>query len=196
MMDRKQLDRVAGVLSAVGSPYLVGPATILAVLLAAPGTGTEKLAWAFICIVLPMVGPLLFTLWMMKKGLITDLHITLRHQRGSVFLVASLCALLAYGILVLTAAPPLMLALGRAYLANCCLLAAVTSQWKISIHGAFLGSGTVIVGAVHGVWAGLLAAAFLVLVGWSRTWRGRHTWAQVLTGAGTAALVTWLAMRA
>lgn len=189
------LERVARLLSVIGSPYFVGPASILAVMHAAPGTLPQKAVWTAACMLLPVVGPLIFTLWMMQKGLITDLHITQREQRGTVFGVATLCAGLAYAILVYTHAPPMVLALGRAYLANCCLLAAVTFQWKVSIHAAFLGSATVIIHQVYGITAGLGMACFMVAVAWSRTHRGRHTPAQVSAGASTAAIITWLAMR-
>jgi membrane-associated phospholipid phosphatase len=182
---------IARWLSAIGSPYLVGPAMMGALLYAVPGTAMQKVLWASLCIVLPMSGPFLFTVWMMRRGLISDLHIGVREHRKQVFMVAAVFAGLAYLALWAADAPHLLLAMGRVYLIGCGSMGYVTQRWKISIHASFMGAATVIAYRAFGDQVALWMAVGSVLVLWSRTYRGRHTPAQVLAGVILGALLTW-----
>jgi membrane-associated phospholipid phosphatase len=76
-------------------------------------------------------------------------------------------------------------------------LAAVTTEWKISIHCAVASGAVAILALTYGP-PMLAGYALVALTGWSRIALRQHTSAQVLAGTARGALaaaLTYLALR-
>ncbi|MFD1241784.1 phosphatase PAP2 family protein [Arthrobacter ulcerisalmonis] len=143
-----------------------------------PGNlGYGAIAAGFVCIL-----PLVVLLVLVRRGLVSDHHVSNRKQRAPVLLMA-LTSIIA-GLVVLGAmgAPAEVTAMVLAVVAGVVVLAAVSPFWKISGHAAAISSATVVTAAMLG--PGWLALLVLIpAVGWSRVVLGAHTTAQVIAGS-------------
>ncbi len=174
--------RLARGISLVCSPAAISVPFVLLVALYRcsslwPALGFALLTLGFVC-----AGPLFYVLLAMRLGLVSDLDLTRRHERWHPFLVS----LLSYGLgllllLLLHAPRSLELALSLTLLLGLLLLL-ITLWWKISIHAATLAGAATVLTALYGL-VFLPSFLLLVLVCWSRVALGRHTPAQVISGA-------------
>jgi len=126
--------------------------------------------------------PLVYLMWLLKTGRITDFHLPNRHERTGPFAVASASAAGGIGLLVYMGAPSAFLAPLIAALAQTLLLMVITLAWQISIHTATsAGLATFAVLAIGG--AAILFSLLVPLVMWARLYLRRHTLAQTIAGA-------------
>nr|WP_231456123.1 phosphatase PAP2 family protein [Arthrobacter sp. AK04] len=143
-----------------------------------PGTmGYGALAALFVCVL-----PLLLLLVLVRRGKVTDHHVSDRRQRAPVLLMA-LASIMA-GLLVLASAdaPQSVVVMVLAVVAGVVVLAGVSPFWKISGHAAAMSSAAVISVLVLGpAWLPLLL--LVPAVGWSRVVLRAHTVAQVVAGS-------------
>jgi membrane-associated phospholipid phosphatase len=143
-----------------------------------PGTmGYGALAALFVCVL-----PLFLLLVLVRRGKVTDHHVSDRRQRAPVLLMA-LASILA-GLLVLTAAgaPHSGVVMVLAVVAGVVVLAGISPFWKISGHAAAVSSAAVIGVLMLGpAWLPLLL--LIPAVGWSRVVLRAHTAAQVIAGS-------------
>ncbi|GGI74996.1 phosphatase PAP2 family protein [Pseudarthrobacter scleromae] len=158
-----------------------------------PGTmGYGALAALFVCVL-----PLFLLLMLVRRGKVTDHHVSDRRQRAPVLLMA-LASILA-GLLVLAAAgaPQSVVVMVLAVVAGVVVLAAVSPFWKISGHAAAMSSAAVISVLMLGpVWLPLLL--LVPAVGWSRVVLRAHTVAQVIAGSlfgGVVMAGIWFALQ-
>ena len=123
-----------------------------------------------------------------RRGQLTDHHVSRREQRPRVMAVA--LASVAAGLLVLhwLDAPRALFALVAAMVAGLVVALAVTSFWKISIHAAAAAGTMASLAILVSPWW-LLLAPVVVLTGWARVVIRDHTPAQVSVGAIVGAAV-------
>jgi len=123
-----------------------------------------------------------------RRGQLTDHHVSRREQRPRMMAVA--LASVAAGLLVLhwLDAPRALLALVAAIVAGLVVALAVTSFWKISIHAAAAAGTVASLAILVSPWW-LLLAPVVVLTGWARVVIRDHTPAQVSVGAIVGAAV-------
>jgi len=181
-------DRVAGVVSAVFSPPVLG----IAMIAIAAGATRRAAAWAWagIPLALNVLAPILFLIWLHQRGLVSDLDVQRREERARPLLFTLASMLAAAVILWRTAAPSLLLGVSIAQLLQTALVLTITLRWKISMHGAASAAWLTLLIFVAG-WAASPALLALPLVAWSRVHLGRHTPAQTVAGAALGSLVTW-----
>ena len=129
-----------------------------------------------------------FVLIGVRRGQLTDHHVSRREQRPRIMAVA--LASVAAGLLVLhwLDAPRTFLALVAAIVAGLVVALAVTSFWKISIHAAAAAGTMASLAILVSPWW-LLLAPVVVLTGWARVVIRDHTPAQVSVGAIVGAAV-------
>jgi membrane-associated phospholipid phosphatase len=143
-----------------------------------PGTMVYgALAALFVCVL-----PLLLLLVLVRRGKVTDHHVSDRKQRAPVLLMA-LASILA-GLLVLASvgAPQSVIAMVLAVVGGVVVLAGVSPFWKISGHAAAISCSAVIgVLMLGAAWAPLLL--LIPAVGWSRVVLRAHSLAQVVAGS-------------
>lgn len=123
-----------------------------------------------------------------RRGQLTDHHVSRREQRPLMMAIA--LASVAVGLLVLRwlDAPRALFALMAAMVAGLVVALAITSYWKISIHAAAAAGTVASLVMLVSVWW-LLLVPFVVLTGWARVVIRDHTPAQVSVGAVVGAVV-------
>jgi membrane-associated phospholipid phosphatase len=181
-------DRVAEIVSAVFSPPVLG----IAMIAIAAGATQQAAAWAWagIPLALNVLAPILYLIWLHRRGLVSDLDVQRREERARPLLFTLASMLAAVVILWRMAAPSLLLGISIAQLLQTALALTITLRWKISMHGAASAAWLTLLIFVAG-WAASPALLALPLVAWSRVHLGRHTPAQTVAGAALGSLVTW-----
>jgi len=188
--DPSLADRIAKAVSAVTSPFLVTAVTVSLVVYLLRPSAHELLVWAGICVVSTALVPFLFVYLLLRLGHVTDVHVALREQRALPFVVTILSAALGLYALWRVSAPPQLVALGAAFVADGIALTIITLRWKISVHAATWAAAVVALAAANSplFLFGLLA---LPPVFWARLRRQRHTLPQGIVAAVLIAALTF-----
>lgn len=157
----------------------------------------QALLWAFTYVLMVCGIPALYIGLMVWRGKISDIHMEVRQQRILPFLVSIAGTALAWGILRLMGAPPLVPTFALVTLVLLVTMLVVTLAWQISMHSMSITCAVVATGALYGVGAALLVSPLIALVSVARLRLRRHTVAEVvaggLVGGGvTLLLLLWL----
>ena len=174
-------ERLAFWISQIGSPPLTTTACIALGVLSLPASRSTWY-WMGIYLLLVVLMPLLYLVWLLKKGHITDIHLKVREQRTRPLLVTVAAAFLAWGILHFGAAPRLLVALAAAMCLQTVIFLAITLRWKISFHSASAAGMAVMAWLV----VGSLSIGFALsvpIIAWARVRLQRHTAGQTFAGA-------------
>jgi membrane-associated phospholipid phosphatase len=188
---RAYADQLANAVSTVlSSPVLA--AAMIAIAAAASHLAVAWI-WAVVALTLCLLAPMGYLLWLFRRGVVSDLDVQQREERARP-LAGTLAAMFtAVVILRVASAPPALLAVTGAQLAQTALVLIITLRWKISVHGAAVAACVALLLYVVGHQAALALLA-LPLVGWSRVRLHRHTPAQTVAGALLGGLVTGAAL--
>jgi membrane-associated phospholipid phosphatase len=177
-------EHIAYWISHLGSPPAVG---VYAAFFTAVSIPAAPWLWVGVFIFLSLVAPLLFLIWQLRRGDVTDIEIHFRQQRKWALLVTIAGFAITWIAMLVGNAPPILRLLVGTGLVEWSVIFVVTLRWKISIHAASI-SGMV----AYLVWGfGMIAAPALLaipVVGWSRVKLRHHTPAQVLAGIGLGGL--------
>ena len=143
-----------------------------------PGTIVYgALAALFVCVL-----PLFVLLGLVRLGKVTDHHVSNRHQRAPVLLMALASVIAGLVVLEAVGAPRSVVVMVLAIVAGIVVLAAVSPFWKMSGHAAAVSSAAAICVLMLGpAWLPLLV--LIPAVGWSRVVLRAHTRAQVVAGS-------------
>lgn len=170
---------LAAVISNVGSPPVL--ACFVVALTALKLSSARAWMWGGVYVLLGVLIPLLYVVWLVREGRVTDIDVQLRKQRAQPLLVTITCTGLAWLVLALGLAPSPMTILAGALWLQAVAIFAITLRWKISVHAAMAA------GAMTMVWMFLGTALPMLLtvplVAWSRVRLRRHTTAQTIVGA-------------
>jgi membrane-associated phospholipid phosphatase len=187
----KVADALANTLSGVACPPVLAAAMMA---ITASMTETAQ-AWRFAALYvgLAIATPIVYLLWLLRKGAVSDLDVQIRAQRWRPLLAAQLGMVVALALFLLYGAPPLMVALAGGLLVYTAIAFAITLWWKISMHAAAAAAIVALLVAQVGAPAVPLLAG-VPLMAWARIRLKRHTLAQTVAGAalGSAALVVAL----
>lgn len=167
---------------------LLSPPVVWAVValpVAARGASSlgDAARWALLYGLLVCVMPALYIAYGVWRGHITDMHIALREQRLKPYLVTMLGTLLAYVLLRLLDAPPLLPVFALFSFVQVAFICLITLRWQISLHAMSIAGAVVIAGGLYGLGAALLFAPLIVLVSAARVRLKRHTPRQVIAGS-------------
>jgi membrane-associated phospholipid phosphatase len=167
------------VISNVGSPPVLACLVVLltAMKLSSPGAWL----WGGVYALLAVLIPLLYVVWLVKRGDITDIDVQLRKQRFQPLLVTMTCTGLAWLVLALGVAPTTMTIVAGALWFQVVAIFAITLRWKVSVHTATAAGATTMVWALLGTPLPLMLA--VPLIAWSRVRLRRHTLPQTVVGA-------------
>jgi hypothetical protein len=156
--------------------------------------GTYRYAILYSLVAIPL--PVLYVVWLVKSGRVSDFHLPNRRDRYVPFLVAISSAVCALLLLFYFGAPASFVAPVFTALLQTLALFLVTLTWQISIHTATTsGLVTFAVLAIGGA-----AVAFLLLIPlvmWARLYLGRHTVGQAVAGVllGSSIFTALFALR-
>ena len=187
-------EHIAYWISQLRSPPLVALLALLltAVTLTLPGIWM----WAGVYVLLAMIIPLGYLIWLVRRGKVADLDLHLREQRYGPFVVTLTGAALAWGVLTLGGAPQVLRLLAAATGVQTLVVFLITLRWKISVHTSMAAGMTVLVWSVIGKAAAPLVIT-IPLIAWSRVKLRRHTFWQTVAGIVLGCLIfliaVWLA---
>lgn len=150
------------------------------------------LAWGAVYGLLVSLAPILFVLYLLRRGHIAELHMSSTRERHLPYLMSILCAGLTLLISRLFQGPELLVCLAWFNIIELATLAIINVYWLISIHATAMASTLVIAWLVLGAWTLAITLPLLILVSWVRLYLKRHTPAQILAGIslGTATVLT------
>ena len=171
--------RISDVLS---PPVLSGGLAILLTRLATPTWGAA-LSWSALYVVVGDLLPLAYLFRLLRKGIVSDLHIGIRAERLRPLIAMLLCTALAVIVAFVVSAPESLRVFLWLTLAQGLVLTLVTTVWQISFHAAAASALICAAGVMYGLTAGLLLTPVLIAVGWSRLHLKRHTFRQIAAGA-------------
>jgi len=173
---------LARILSTIFNPFLC--ALALFVILSSQTARSTIEFWKllFLSTAFTSLLPMLYVFWLYASDRISDLDMSQRRERESVFSAFTLAYTLGLIVLWAAHAPMLMRAALAGYALSGALVQVITRYWKISTHAlAISGALTVIV-----FLDGRSPLPFLVLipmVGWARVYLRAHPLAQVIGGS-------------
>ncbi|MCA9922324.1 MAG: hypothetical protein KC421_08125 [Anaerolineales bacterium] len=180
--DRTGFVKFARVFSNVVSPPVMFAALGIAFALYErpfwPGIGWAAL-YAFIVSLAPIIG----VLYMLKKGIISELHMSNTRERHLPYIMAVAFAALAYGLITWFQGPALLRCLALFNIIELSALGIINMFWLISMHSTGIMATFVLTGLVFSWEAGLaIAFPFVIAVSWVRLYLKRHTPAQIVAG--------------
>lgn len=181
VQNRIGLVKAARIFSNVVSPpvmfAILGLAIPLSTLPFWPG-----FAWAAVYGLLVSLAPILFVLYLLQTGRISELHMSNTSERHLPYAAAVGFAVLAFGIVSWFDGPELLRCLLIFNIIELAALGIINIWWLISIHATGIVATWMIVGLVWGWTASLIVVPFVILVSWVRLYLKRHTPAQVIAG--------------
>ncbi len=180
--------RLASAISAVLSPPLLAAAMMVVAVSATKSAAA--LLWASMGLLLSVIAPVGYLLWLHHRGLVSDLDVKRREERFRPLTVTVLAQGLHAALLWFGGAPVLLSGLAIAIFLQTTLTLMITLHWKISMHGVAIAAFTTLLLYLMGPRAAPLLAA-VPLVAWSRVRLRRHTPGQTIAGAALGGAVTW-----
>ena len=189
--NRRAWRDLARILSTVFNPFLTALA-LFVILAHASARGTLDFWWLLgVSTFFTSLGPMLYVFWLYGSDRISDLDMSVRHEREAVFGAFVVFYLLGTLAMWMTHAPRLMIAAMAAYTVSTLVVQYITRYWKISTHAIGITAPLVALTLLYGN----QTLPFLILipmVGWARVYLKAHTLLQVVAGTALATVSTIL----
>lgn len=183
--NRRVWGDLARILSTIFNPFLTALALFI-ILAHASARSTVDFWWLlFLSTFFTSLGPMLYVFWLYGTDRISDLDMSVRHEREAVFGAFVVFYLLGTLALWIAHAPKLMVASMAAYTVSTVVVQYITRYWKISTHSLGITAPLVALTLLYGQ----QTLPFLILVpmvGWARVYLKAHTLMQVIAGAALA----------
>ena len=181
---------LAYVISQVGSPPVL--AVVAMALLASTLSSPRAWRWAGVYVFLAIVTPILYLLWLLSHGWVSDLDVQLREERTRPLVFTIACAGVAWLVLALGGAPLEMVVVAGGLWLQMAVIFGITLWWKISVHSAAAAGVATLIWSLIGATLPLLVG--VVIIAWSRVRLRRHTVAQTIAGAALGFAIFWVAV--
>jgi membrane-associated phospholipid phosphatase len=171
------------------SPPIVWAALAFPIAFRDAPTQAHAISWALVYVVLVCLLPLVYIATMVRRGIITDIHMRVRQQRLRPFVISILCTTVAWATLRLMGAPAVMPLFALFSLVQLAVMALITLTWQISVHAISISGAAVALGVLFGLIPALVTLPLIILVGAARIKLNRHTPAQVIVGTVVGVIV-------
>ena len=173
---------LARILSTIFNPFLT--ALALFVILAHTSARGTLDFWflLFVSTFFTSLGPMLYVFWLYGTDRISDLDMSVRHERESVLGAFVVFYLLGTLVLWMLRSPILMIASMAAYTLSTLIVQYITRYWKISTHALGITAPLVALTLLYGQ----QTLPFLILIPmvcWARVYLKAHTLMQVIAGS-------------
>lgn len=178
-------------ISRISSPPLVAGIGMLLFVLAIQSR--RLVAWSLFYALVGMVLPILYILYCIRRGELTDFHMRVRAQRKRPMLFLFACSLVALIMMMLGKAPAYLAIFAAVNVAQTIFLTLVTLRWKISGHTTAAASLAVFLLGLYGATA-LPGLMIIPVVAWSRIQLRRHTLLQTIAGTAAGAVFMFSAI--
>jgi membrane-associated phospholipid phosphatase len=124
---------------------------------------------------------MIYLVWLMRRGRVTDLDIQLRQERARPMLFMLVSGGVGVLVLALGMAPYELLMLSAGLWLQSLVIFAITLRWKISVHSATATGAGVMIWFLTGALLPLVLG--VPIIAWSRVRLRRHTVSQTIAGA-------------
>lgn len=175
-------NHVAYWISAICSPPLIA---IIAIGLAAHFsnnvTDFSAISWTILYVLLSVISPCIYILYLKRKGSVGDFHITIMEERFKPLFLILLNTIFVFIILYLLNAPELLLVVVLTAIVQLGLFTLTTRRWKISGHCAAISSLSTL-GLILFSTHAMPIIALVPAVAWSRVKLNCHTIYQSIAG--------------
>ena len=188
--NRKGLVRAGRLFSNFVSPPVIFAVMCLALSFKALPVA-QALPWAATYGFVVSLLPIIFVLWLLKTGRISELHMSDTGERHLPYLVAVVCGVIIYGLVVLFDGPQLLKCLAVFNIITLAVLGLVNVWWLISFHATAIAAAWTIIGLVFGWPASLIILPFVIGVVVVRLYLKRHTVTQVIAGLALGVIAVW-----
>lgn len=188
--NRKGLVRAGRLYSNIVSPPVIFALLGLVLSLSAYPL-PQALVWAAINGFVVSLLPILFVLWFLKTGRISELHMSDTSERHLPYLIAVICGFIMYVLTVVFVGPQLLRCLAVFNIVTLALLGLINARWLISFHATAIAAAWAITGLVFGWTASFIVLPFVIGVVIVRLYLKRHTPAQVVAGLALGVCTVW-----
>jgi membrane-associated phospholipid phosphatase len=182
---------LAKILSTIFNPFLTALALFVILSHVTARDTVDFWRLLFVSTFFTSIGPMLYVFRLYATDRISDLDMSVRSERETVFTTFVVFYLAGAGVLWLLHAPRVMIATMLGYFSATLVVGYITRYWKISTHALGITAPLVALTLLYG----RQPLPFLVLIPmvcWARVYLKAHTVAQVLAGAALAAVSTTL----
>jgi membrane-associated phospholipid phosphatase len=182
---------LAKILSTIFNPFLTALALYVILSHATARDTVDFWRLLFVSTFFTSIGPMLYVFWLYATDRISDLDMSVRAERETVFTAFVAFYLTGAGVLWLVHAPRVLIATMLGYFAATLVVGYITRYWKISTHALGITAPLVALTLLYG----RQTLPFLVLVPmvcWARVYLKAHTLAQVVAGAVLGGVSTTL----
>lgn len=181
--------RWARLVSNLCSPPMVWAVLVFPIAFRYAASRGEAITLALTFGVLVCLLPVVYIVWMVKRGKIGDIHMKERHERLRPFLVSIMCTALAWQVLRMMNAPEMLPMVAVFSVIQLAIMAVITLVWQISMHTMSITGAIVATGIVFGPASALVFSPLVPLVGAARLKLHRHTLGQVVAGSLIGGLI-------
>ena len=185
--------RLALLLSVVFSPFICVPLFILVLVDATARSRSEFYFLSVLCIALSIGLPLAYIAVNVRRGKISDIHVSQLDQRQGPFRAGQVGLSLLALALWRCQAPCQLTHYVLSLLVQAALFQVISRRWKISLHTGVLGA--CLAGCVAIANWSTLCLLWLGPLCWARATRKRHLWSQAAAGGLLGYLVTFYLLR-
>ncbi len=184
--------KAARFISNVGSPPVTGLLAVIVSIYATPGP--LQLRWGLLYIAIAVVIPIVYVLELVRRGQVTDFHLSSRTERMKPFFVTLGTAVVAWLLFRQATVSRALQLVATINVVQTTLLWLITTRWKISIHTTAATGLAVLTSYIAG---GVATPLFFCvpIIGWSRVYMKRHTLAQVIAGTMLGAVLVYSAVQ-
>jgi hypothetical protein len=179
----------ARVVSHLLSPPLVWAALVAVIAFREADTRAQALLWSSAYAVFVCLLPGMYILWLVKRGVVTDVHLRKRQDRPKVLLLSALCAGVAWAVLRWLNAPPGIPLVAVITLAMLAITMCISLVWQISLHATSISAAIIATGAFFGIVPALVVLPLALLVAAARLNLKRHTPAEIVAGTLVGGLI-------
>ena len=180
--------RIANLTSNILNPFLVSLAIILLLSFESTSSILDAVKWSLILTAVSILPVFLVILYLVRKGRLDGISISVRQQRTKLYWLAVACDSVGCVILIYCRAPLILVAAFVAALSAIAIFMGINLWWKISAHTAFLTASVTALVILYG-WIAAVAVVLIPLMSWARMELKHHSLAQVATGALLSALI-------
>lgn len=136
------------------------------------------LAIAIICGVIFPIG---LVLMLRSRGIVSDLHISIRQQRTIPYLGGILSYLVGFALIYNLIGVGILSAVMLCYAVNTLIILCINFGWKVSAHATGLGGPLAALTLIFG-WGVWPLYVLVPIVNWARVFLKAHTLGQVIVG--------------
>jgi membrane-associated phospholipid phosphatase len=172
---------LARIISTIFNPFLTALALFVILAHATARDTGDFWRLLFLSSFFTSIGPMLYVFWLYASDRISDLDMSVRHEREAVFGAFVVFYLAGTIVLWLVHAPTLIVASMAGYTLSTIVVQYITRYWKISTHALGITAPLVVLTVLY-KWQPLPFLVLIPMVMWARVYLKAHTVTQVIAG--------------